>query len=238
MWDPGLSVAAGFVVASILEWPTLPRTEAITATLRCIADFYRVKVAGGTTSARSTITTLDNAIAALANGKTIRAKAGQAIIDAYDSSIQLTGNPVTDWQLARARLRGARELDEVFDKARLLRLFHATDTLAWGLSEIWDGEASYPDATGTVRRILANEMIAGRPTEPHPITLMNMHKSKGKEFDAVVIVEGQHRARLMEPTWPALRATQTRRVLRVAITRARHQVILVRPANATPLLPP
>lgn len=238
VWDPGLSAAAGFVVASILEWPTLSRTEAITATLRCIADFYRVKVAGGTTSARSTVTTLDNAIAALANGKTIRAKAGQAIIDAYDSGIRLTGNPVTDWQLARARLRGAKELDEVFDKARLLRLFHATDTLAWGLSEIWDGEASYPDATGTVRRILANEMIAGRPTEPHPITLMNMHKSKGKEFDAVVIVEGQHRARLMESTWPSLRATQTRRVLRVAITRARHQVILVRPANAIPLLPP
>lgn len=93
VWDPGLSAAAGFVVASMLEWPTLARTEAVTATLRCIADFYRVKVAGGTTSARSTITTLDNAIAALATGKTIRAKAGQAIIDAYDSPIQLAGNP-------------------------------------------------------------------------------------------------------------------------------------------------
>jgi DNA helicase-2/ATP-dependent DNA helicase PcrA len=147
-------------------------------------------------------------------------------------------NPITDWQLARAKLRGSTELQEVFNKARLLRLFHATDTLAWRLTEIWDGEASYPDATGTVRRILANELLDGRPTEPHPVTLMNLHKSKGKEFDAVVIVEGQHRARLIDPAWDATRTTQTRRVLRVAITRARHHVVIVRPRSAAPLLPP
>lgn len=55
---------------------------------------------------------------------------GRAVIDAYDDGIQLTGNPVTDWQLARARLRGSNELNEVFGRARLLRLFHATD-LTW-----------------------------------------------------------------------------------------------------------
>ena len=67
---------------------------------------------------------------------------------------------------------------------------------------------------------------------------MNLHKSKSKEFDAVVIVEGQYRARLMDLAWDATRSTQTRRVLRVAITRARHRVIIVRPTNAVPLLPP
>ncbi len=237
VWDPGLSAAAGFVVASVLEWPALLRVEAVTATLRNIANFYRVKVANGTTTARSTIRTLENAIAAFTEGKAVRAKTGQAVIDACDNGIQFTGNPITDWQLARARLRGSTEMQEVFNRARLLRLFHATDTLVWGLSEIWDGEASYRDATGTVRRILANELLVGRPTEPHPVTLMNLHKSKGKEFDAVVIVEGQHRARLMEPAWDAMRTTQTRRVLRVAITRARHAVIIVRPTNAVPLLP-
>ena len=65
VWDPGLSAAAGLVVASILEWPALPPPEAITATLRSIADFYRVKLAGRESgSARSAITATENAITA------------------------------------------------------------------------------------------------------------------------------------------------------------------------------
>ena len=160
------------------------------------------------------------------------------IIAACDAGLQLTGNPVTDWQLARARLRGSAELDEVFSTARLLRLLHATDALAWGLSDIWDGQAAYPGAADTVRRILADELVSGRPAEPHPVTLMNMHKSKGKEFDAVIIVEGLHHARLLDRTWDAGRITRQRRLLRVAITRARHAVVFVRPADAVPLVPP
>ena len=143
MWDPGLSAAAGFVVASILEWPALTPAEAIPATLRSIADFYRVKLAGRDSSgARSVITATENAITAFLNGRPPRTNTGKAIIAAYDAGLQLTGRPVTDWQLARARLHGtgARELEEVFSKARLLRLLHATDALAWGLTGIWDGE--------------------------------------------------------------------------------------------------
>ncbi len=61
----------------------------------------------------------------------MRTSTGKAIIAAYDAGIKLTGRPVTDWQFARTRLRGSAELDEVFSKARLLRLLHATDALAW-----------------------------------------------------------------------------------------------------------
>lgn len=239
VWDPGLSAAAGFVVASILEWPALPPATAITTTLRNIADFYRVKLAGKeSASARSVITATENAINAFLNGKPVRTKTGKAIIAAYEAGLQLTGSPVTDWQLARTRLRGTAELNEVFSKARLLRLLHATDALAWGLSDIWDGKAAYPGAADTVRRILADETIAGRPAEPYPVTLMNMHKSKGKEFDAVIIVEGQHRDRLLDRTWDTRRVVRSRRVLRVAITRARHAVCFVRPPDAVPLVPP
>lgn len=45
-WDPDLSAAAGYVVASMLEWPGLPRDQAIPKTLQAVADFYRVKLDG------------------------------------------------------------------------------------------------------------------------------------------------------------------------------------------------
>jgi DNA helicase-2/ATP-dependent DNA helicase PcrA len=62
--------------------------------------------------------------------------------------------------------------------------------------------------------------------------------TKGKEFDAVVIVEGLHRDRLLDREWDARRIVRNRRVLRVAIIRARHAVLFVRPPDAIPLASP
>jgi hypothetical protein len=59
-----------------------------------------------------------------------------------------------------------------------------------------------------------------------------------KEFDAVIIVEGQYRDRLLDWEWDSRRITRQRRLLRVAITRARHVVVLIRPADAVPLASP
>ncbi|MDN4465303.1 ATP-binding domain-containing protein [Microbacterium aurantiacum] len=61
-----------------------------------------------------------------------------------------------------------------------------------------------------------------------------MHKSKGKEFDGVVIVEGHHRSVFFAEREEAPHLA-TRRLLRVAITRARHKVVIVRPTGAAPL---
>jgi hypothetical protein len=63
----------------------------------------------------------------------------------------------------------------------VLRLPHATDALAWGLSGIWDGQAAYrPRPTRCAASSLTSRPLAARPI-PTPITLMNMHKSIGKE---------------------------------------------------------
>ncbi|MFF8531718.1 UvrD-helicase domain-containing protein [Streptomyces sp. SAS_267] len=236
-WDPELAAAAGFVVASMLEWPALPRHEAATKTLRAAADYYRTKFTRGTTGARDKIQTIERAITALTDGKPVRAKAAQVLLSAYDRGLDLVGQPVADWQEARARLQGAAELDEMFKQVRMLRLLNATDTLALTLTEIWDGAAAYTDAAAAVRRALAHDQLAAPDQNTATISLMSMHRSKGKEFDGVVIVEGAYHSRLLDPEWDAERIRANRRLLRVAITRARHLVVFVRPEDGLPLTP-
>jgi DNA helicase-2/ATP-dependent DNA helicase PcrA len=235
-WDPALSAAAGYVVASIMEWPGMVKTEALAGTLTAMTDFYRIKLAGGTQGARGIITTIENAIIAMRDGKVVRAKAAKVLLTGFESPLEFSGDPVGDWQVARKRLHGAVELEEIFNKARLLRLFKATDALAWTLIDNWNGSDAYPGAALAVRRVLANETLEAAQAEPVPISLMNMHKSKGKEFDAVIIAEGRYNAPLLDVTWEPARIQAARRVLRVAITRARSLVVFVRPAGAASLI--
>jgi DNA helicase-2/ATP-dependent DNA helicase PcrA len=236
-WDPELAAAAGFVVASLLEWPALPRQEALTKTLRTVADFYRTKFTRGTAGARTKIRTIERAVTALAESKPVRARTAQVLHRAYDAGLMLVGQPVADWQEARARLRDSTELDELSKQVRMLRLLNATDTLAITLTQAWDRSAAYTDAATAVRRALASDQLTVPEQNTAAVSLMSMHRSKGKEFDGVVIAEGAHHSRLLDAAWDEERTRANRRLLRVAITRARYMVIFVRPEDAVPLTP-
>ncbi len=80
-------------------------------------------------------------------------------------------------------------------------------------------------------------MISGEQREPRGCVVMTLHKSKGKEFDGAILVEGQYVAQFFndkdEKDKPLFRSA--RRLLMVGITRARHRVAIVRPRGAPPL---
>jgi DNA helicase-2/ATP-dependent DNA helicase PcrA len=65
---------------------------------------------------------------------------------------------------------------------------------------------------------------------------MNMHKSKGKEFDGVVLVEGAFSSRFFDTEHEKFPFEQSRRLFRVGVTRARSFVTIIRPAKAFPLV--
>lgn len=235
-WDPELAASAGFVVASILEWPGLDRLEALSGTLKAVADYYRTKfVQRGAKNARSTVVSIERSLAQLRAGKPGRTKTAKALAAAYDDGLKLAGQPVADWREARSCLSGSAELDELFKQVRMLRLLHASDLISLTLTEAWSPDGSYREAAAQVRRTLADAHLAQAEQNTVPVSLMNMHRSKGKEFDGVVIVEGNRQGRLLEDGWNDERIQATRRLLRVAITRARHRVVFVRPADALPL---
>lgn len=234
-WDPELAAASALVIASILEWPHKKRAAAVIDTLRHVVDYYRTKLGNGTQGARAKIETLERAIIAVQESRAPAAKTAKVLLQEFDNLTDLTGHPVRDWTVARSKLVGSAELKEISRQARLIRLLKATDVLAWALLGAWNGSHSYLDAAGAVRAALADEALNVARYDPPPVSVMTMHKSKGKEFDAVVIVEGQHQGQFLSDD-PKQHGAD-RRLLRVAITRARHIVGFIRPTGASSLIP-
>src|SRR5690349_11544993 len=65
--------------------------------------------------------------------------------------------------------------------------------------------------------------------------LMTIHKSKGKEFDRVGLVEGRFSGAFFDTESEKPPFERSKRLLRVGITRARALVILIRPHDAMEL---
>ena len=86
-----------------------------------------------------------------------------------------------------------------------------------------------------IRSVLDQERLIGLESDPKGVSLMTMHKSKGKEFDGVVMIEGMYSSPFLLKR-EAPHFAPSRRLLRVGITRARSFVLLVRPKAASPLI--
>jgi DNA helicase-2/ATP-dependent DNA helicase PcrA len=76
------------------------------------------------------------------------------MVAARVAGIALIGDPVADWRAARRALQSISALDELFRAVRLVRLFRATDALAFGLAERWLSSSTYAGASDLVKRIL------------------------------------------------------------------------------------
>ncbi len=236
MWDAELSAAAGVVVGSILEWPTAPAPVSVARTLSLIGRFYRMKAAGtGGNTAASQARRFEEAGRTVAKGEQPRLKAATALDAAHATGFSLTGDPVADWKIACRIIEAISALSDLSREIRLVRLFRATDALASGLAQRWLDSGTYANASDLVQRTLDVERFLGAEREPRGCILMSMHKAKGKEFDGVVIVEGSFKAPFFDlKDGPPFE--RSRRLLRVALTRARTLATIVRPHDARPLV--
>lgn len=191
VWDAELSAAAAVVVASILEWPTAPASESVARTLGLIAAYYRLKNAEEPTkSAAEAAQKYGASVVKVANSEVPRIKAAKDLLAAHQAGLQLAGDPVIDWKTARRLLQDIQALGELFREVRLVRLFRATDSLASGLRGKWLASGNYTGVSDLVKGILEQEKLIAIERDPRGCILMNIHKSKGKEFDGVVLVEG------------------------------------------------
>jgi DNA helicase-2/ATP-dependent DNA helicase PcrA len=219
-----------------MEWSDVAADAPVAQTLDAVAHFYELKNATSPSK-----TAADNVRKFGAGAEKVREagkphiKAGKDLLAAFETGLDFTGDPVADWRRARKLLHDIGALNEVFREARMVRLFRATDALGLGLADLWLNTGHYGGAVSLVTNTLEYERLIAADQEPRGCVLMTMHKSKGKEFDGVVIVEGQYSGVFYDPNREQPPFERTRRLLRVAITRAKKHVTIVRPKRVRPL---
>jgi DNA helicase-2/ATP-dependent DNA helicase PcrA len=117
-----------------------------------------------------------------------------------------------------------------------LMAFNRGKRIASGLSSAWEEHGNYSSARKVLDAALAEDQILSGGEDLLGIHVMTMHKAKGKEFDAVIIFRCEHSSPFVWPRDPEP-YRKSRKVLRVAITRARiHTMILNQAFPRCPIL--
>ncbi len=236
LWDAELTIAAASVVASILEWPTRPLADSVAHSLRATARFHRLKNAQRPSkTAQDAFARFEKAAKAVREGKAPATNAAKALVKAREKGVPLFGEPTRDWLSARDVLGRVPGFSDVFAEARMMRLFRARDEVGGALATLWLATGGYAGAERAVELALDRQVLMSTDREPSGCVLMSLHKSKGKEFDGVIVVEGAHSSPFFDVRDRPPHAP-SRRLLRVGITRARALVRLVRPHDAVPLV--
>lgn len=147
--------------------------------------------------------------------------------------LDLSGDPWEDWLAVRRLLAGsdADVLRQIAEDAKYLRLLHKGATLRSRLGELWRTSAGYRGAASAVRDALLQEHFSASTMEWRGVHVMTIHKSKGKEFDEVIVYEGSHQGRIVRANASDRDIAQARLALRVAVTRARKRASILTPKN-------
>ena len=128
---------------------------------------------------------------------------------------------------------GVQPLKLVADDARFIRLLNRGTQLRENLIARWRAGGSYVGAREIVSGALLAEHFSASTRAWTGINVMTIHKSKGKEFDEVIIFEGSRTGRLLRDNANARDLEQARLTLRVAVTRARKRTTVLTPSWAS-----
>jgi DNA helicase-2/ATP-dependent DNA helicase PcrA len=168
--------------------------------------------------------------------KAITGKARQRIISECSqiadrcNAAQLTGEVALDWVEVRDTMKDATCdcIKSLYEDSRYIRLLHKGSLLNNSLAQLWRANGNYSGATETVKNAITQEHFATSKKVWSGINVMTIHKSKGKEFDDVIIYEGSFAGQRIVSYDDFDKA---RLVLRVAVTRAKQKAIILTPKN-------
>ena len=188
--------------------------------------------------------TLAEALAAHHNGALLRGSKRTALMADIGTvaigrmTVALTGDPEVDWLAIRRLIdtAGHDKMKLIAEDARFIRLLNRGTQLRENLIARWRTGGSYAGARDIVAGALLQEHFSASTRVWTGVNVMTIHKSKGKEFDEVIVFEGSRAGRLVRENATVRDVEQARLALRVAVTRARMRTTLLTPSWASSTL--
>ena len=221
MFDQDQIALAARVVAFVMGSPAVPKTDRLAGALERVGAVFRST--GGKTAIQTSIRLLGWA-EKCRNDDVPNTKCVRCLITVFEAvdTIGFVGSPTEDWlAVLRALERSdATELKRTGEHARYLRLLRRGSAIEERLAELWRQQGNYEGAEAALDEAILQDQIIDNHREASHISVMTMHQLKGREYDSVLLVEDQHRSfRGREKHPPYM---ETRRLLQVSLTRARH----------------
>lgn len=226
------------VIAFCLE-PVEDIWSSLATCLDLIAELYRARGKSiNINKAEQLARNATNARNKSVSGAAKCPRALKAILEHIQAN-SFSGNPGQDWLTVRQLFEqtGVTELCFVADKVIYLVGFNRGRRIADALAEIWLRRGKYEHARTIIETVITEDQIIGSDNDLTGINVMTMHKSKGKEFEGVIILHLGNSISPFSPDKEQSPHTKSRKLLRVAITRARYHVLLLTDEyNKSPLL--
>ena len=221
MFDQNQIALAARVVAFVVASPAVLQNERLAGALERISAVFR-------TSEGKTAIQTSNRLLGWAgrcrNDDVPNTKCVRALTAAFEAvgEVGFLGSPTEDWLAVRRALeRGdADELKRTAEHARYLRLLRRGSAIEERLAELWKQNGNYEGAEAALDEAILQDQIIDNHREASRISVMTMHRLKGREYDSVLLVEDEHRTFRGRDNQPPY--METRRLLQVSLTRARH----------------
>ena len=164
--------------------------------------------------------------------KTILVKALVGVIETLEND-SFSGSPTKDWLMIRRVFEetGVTELTKTAKFAGYLRMLRRGSLIEEKLANLWRENGNYVGAEKALDRAILQDQLLAYTKESTGISVMNMHQLKGREYDGVLLVEDRYSTLRGQDKEPYM---ETRRLLQVALTRARYFALVLSPKkNAT-----
>lgn len=154
---------------------------------------------------------------------------------AYErSKFVLSGNPYSDWESMIEIIYPSAEMEvikNVLIDVKFVRFLTKGSNLRNVLVSEWKLSKSYKGAQSAFRLAIQQEHFNATTRRRIGINIMTIHKSKGKEFDEVIMYEGYHQGRYVKNETDTKIVEESKRMIRVGVTRAMRKTTILTPAS-------